>query len=112
MVKEKYAIRDTCVWTIVAPRGSKINITFTEFKISPISLHSYSWIRFHQYDYGNDNKDDNESLNSPFWYIQSQYLQYYLLYTRNLNTIKQQLLLKFKKIISVVQLLLIFSPNT
>lgn len=101
MVKEKYAIRDICVWTIVAPRGSKINITFTEFKISSISSRSYSWIQFHQYDYDNDNKDDNESLNSPFWYIQSQYLQYYLIYLRNLNTIKQHFSLKFKKIITV-----------
>jgi len=33
IVQEEYTNGDTCLWTIVAPKGNKINITFTEFKI-------------------------------------------------------------------------------
>ncbi|XP_029345465.1 cubilin isoform X2 [Acyrthosiphon pisum] len=33
IVQEEYTNEDTCLWTIVAPKGNKINITFTEFKI-------------------------------------------------------------------------------
>jgi len=57
MVKEEYSNEDTCVWTIVAPKRSKINITFTSFKI----LHSIIMVPIHQ-------GDDSESLTSslPF----------------------------------------------
>jgi len=54
IVKEEYANGDTCVWTIMAPKGNKINITFTEFKIK------HSIIRIPHYLDDNDN-----SLNSP-----------------------------------------------
>lgn len=55
IVKEEYANGDTCVWTIVAPKGNKINMTFTEFKIVP------SIIRIPRY------LDDNDhSLDSPY----------------------------------------------
>jgi len=65
MVKEKYTIRDTCVWTIMAPRGSKINITFTAFKI----LQNIRWLRFHPDDYDDHDVDEyKESLLSSFWY--------------------------------------------
>lgn len=33
IVQEEYTNGDTCLWTIVAPKGNKINITFTEFKL-------------------------------------------------------------------------------
>lgn len=54
IVKEGDTNRDTCIWTILAPKGSTINITFTEFEISksfirtPINL-----------------EDDSDILNSP-----------------------------------------------
>jgi len=33
IVQEEFTNGDTCLWTIMAPKGNKINITFTEFKI-------------------------------------------------------------------------------
>lgn len=33
IIQEEYANGDTCEWTIVAPEGNKINMTFTEFEI-------------------------------------------------------------------------------
>lgn len=36
MVKQDYMRTDKCIWTIVAPIGSKVNITFTSMKM----LHS------------------------------------------------------------------------
>lgn len=34
MVKQENIKADICVWTILAPIGSKVNITFTTFKIN------------------------------------------------------------------------------
>jgi len=34
MVKEENENADKCIWTIVAPKGNTINMTFTVFKMS------------------------------------------------------------------------------
>ncbi|XP_029345463.1 cubilin isoform X3 [Acyrthosiphon pisum] len=66
MVKEIYTNGLThCMWTIMAPKGSKVNITFTAFKISSNSI---SWIHLHLDDHGDGDDDHDESLHSPFWY--------------------------------------------
>ena len=48
IVKKEYANENSCEWTIEAPKGSKINITFTLYKIP----RSFVFL--------NDDDDDNE----------------------------------------------------
>jgi len=65
MVKREYSNKDTCVWTIVAPKGNKINITFTSFKIS----HSIIMAPIHQSD------NDNSFTSSLTFNILNRYFQ-------------------------------------
>lgn len=59
--KQESIKSDKCIWTIVAPPGSKVNITFTSFKMLHSRLKNLLRPRYGYFKFGNYSTECNDT---------------------------------------------------